>query len=68
MDDVRFLSIAESCTFDDETGVALLCLVQDLSTDVLTFTIAIGPDEQNLRISRLGRNVSRNRRLVLAEC
>ena len=61
------LSIAEFRTFDNDTRIALQSLVADFCTDMLTFSIAIRPDEENSRIPSLLGDVVCDGFLVLSK-
>jgi hypothetical protein len=49
----RALGIAEPGAFDGNSGIALSRLFSNFGADVLTFSVAIGPNEQDTGIARL---------------
>ena len=54
---LRPLSVSEFSTFDLNTRVPSLCLIPDLSPNMLSFAITIGPDEQSFASFGLFFNV-----------
>ena len=42
---IRALCVAESSTLDRDSGIALLGLFANFGTDVLSFSVTIGPDK-----------------------
>jgi hypothetical protein len=62
---LRSLDVAEPCSPDVDVWVRLKSNITDFGPDVLALPIAVGPDEENLRIPGLGFDVLRYRFLVL---
>lgn len=65
--DLRSFCIAELGSFDLNASVPRLGLIADLGSDVLSLSIAIGPDKQRLAVPGLVPNVLCNRQFVLQE-
>jgi hypothetical protein len=61
----RSLGIAEPGSFDLDACISTFGLIANFATNVLSFTITIGPDEQSFAVPGLISNVLCNWQLVL---
>lgn len=55
--DLRSFCVAESGSLDLNPSIAILGLVADLTANVLSLSITIGPDKQCLAVSGLISNI-----------
>lgn len=65
--DLRSLSMAEPRPLDLKTIVAFPCCVSDLTSNVFSLEVAIGPDDKSTRVSCLLFNILGNQFLVLRD-
>lgn len=64
--DLRSFDIAEMCSLDLDMAVAFPRGSSDLTSDVFTLSVAIGPDDKRIGTSRLIFDIFCNRFVVLS--
>lgn len=65
MNHVILLGVTELGSLNDDTGIALEGLIAHFGANVFSFSVAIGPNEQDFRILGLLGDVFRDGFLVL---